>query len=299
MTKLRKQMMEELQLRKPSEETIRAYISGVKRFAAHYRKSPDQMNAEDVRRYLLYLRNERKLSWSGIQVYRAALRFLYVRVLKQRWFDDEILPPKRHPKLPSVLSADEKTKILDATRNLKHWTILATLYATGLRSHELRYLKIGDINKTDAPARSPGQGSSAAGSSAVTGVLERLIIYWRWRKPKEWLFPSQERVEHPMGDKSLRVICTNAGHRAGVKKHCHPHAFRHSFATHLLDAGADLLSLLSGERQGDNSAVWGLRPGQSTRLDRICPPAPISRKARRLAGVDPCAVAGMPGKDQQ
>ena len=244
MTKLRQRMMEELQLRNSSEETIRAYISGVKRFAAHYRKSPDQMNAEDVRRYLLYLRNERKLSWSGIQVYRAALRFFYVRVLKQRWFDDEILPPKRHPKLPTVLSANEITNILDATRNLKHWTILATLYATGLRSHELRYLKIGDIDRERMLLHvRQGKGRVPRDLPLSPALLERLIIYWRWRKPKEWLFPSRERIEHPMGDKSLRVICTNAGRRAGVKKHCHPHAFRHSFATHLLDAGADLRTI--------------------------------------------------------
>jgi site-specific recombinase XerD len=170
-------MMEELQLRNSSEETIRAYISGVKRFAAHYGKSPDQMNAEDVRRYLLYLRNERKLSWSGIQVYRAALRFFYVRVLKQRWFDDEILPPKRHPKLPTVLSANEITNILDATRNLKHWTILATLYATGLRSHELRYLKIGDIDRERMLLHvRQGKGRVPRDLPLSPALLERLII---------------------------------------------------------------------------------------------------------------------------
>jgi integrase/recombinase XerD len=244
MTKLRQRMIEELQLRNSAEETVRAYVSSVKRFAAHYRKSPDQLNAEDVRRYLLHLRNERKLSWSGIQVYRAALRFFYVRVLKQRWFDDEILPPKRHPKLPTVLSAGEVTKILDATRNLKHWTILATLYATGLRSQELRHLKIEDIDRERMILHvRQGKGQVPRDLPLSPALLERLTIYWRWRKPKEWLFPSRERVEHPMGDKSLRVICTNAGRRAGVKKHCHPHAFRHSFATHLLDAGADLRTI--------------------------------------------------------
>jgi integrase/recombinase XerD len=170
MTKLRQRMMEELQLRNSSEETIRSYISGVKRFAAHYRKSPEQMSAEDVREYLLYLRNQRKLSWSAIQVSRAALRFPYVRVLKQRWFDDEILPPKRHPKLPTVLSAEEISRILDATRNLKHWTILATLYATGLRVSELRFLKAEDIDKERMLLHvRHGKGQSAARSQSLAG----------------------------------------------------------------------------------------------------------------------------------
>ena len=118
MTKVRQRMMEELRLRNSSEETIRSYIESVKRFARYYDKSPDQMNAEQVRSYLLYLLEERKLSWPAIHVNRAALRFLYVRVLRQHWFDEEIQAPKRHPQLPTVLSAEEITRILDATRNL-------------------------------------------------------------------------------------------------------------------------------------------------------------------------------------
>src|SRR5215471_11587424 len=96
MTKLRQRMIEELRLRNSSEETIRSYIDSVKRFARYYHTSPDRMNAEQVRSYLLYLLEERKLSWSAIHVNRAALRFLYVRVLRQRWFDEEIQAPKRH-----------------------------------------------------------------------------------------------------------------------------------------------------------------------------------------------------------
>jgi integrase/recombinase XerD len=146
MTKLRQRMIEELRLRNSSEETIRSYIGCVERFAKHHKERPERMDAEQVRSYLLYLLDERKLSWSAIQVSRAALRFLYVRVLKQTWFDEEIQRPKRHVKLPTVLSPEEIARILDATRNLKHWTILATLYATGIRARELSYLKLNDID---------------------------------------------------------------------------------------------------------------------------------------------------------
>src|SRR6516165_2811235 len=103
MTKLRQRMMEELRLRNSSEETSRSYIDSVQRFARYYDKSPDQMNAEQVRSYLLYLLEERKLSWSAIHVNRAALRFLYARVLRQRWFDEEIQAPKRHPLSAAIL----------------------------------------------------------------------------------------------------------------------------------------------------------------------------------------------------
>ena len=115
MTPLRQRMTEELRLRNSSEETIRSYIGSVERFARYYDKSPDRMDVEHVRSYLLHLLEQRKLSWSAIHANRAALRFLYVRILKQPWFDEEIQTPKRHLKLPTVLSAEEITRILDAS----------------------------------------------------------------------------------------------------------------------------------------------------------------------------------------
>ena len=107
MTRLRQRVMEELRLRNSSAETIRSYIGSVERFARHYDKSPDRMNAEQVRAYLQHLLDERELSWSSIHTYRSAPRFLYVRVLKHRWFDEEIQRPKRQIHLPTVLSAEE------------------------------------------------------------------------------------------------------------------------------------------------------------------------------------------------
>jgi integrase/recombinase XerD len=244
MTELQQKMREELQLRNSSPETIETYIGCVERFARYHGQSPEQMNAEQVRSYLLYLLGERKLSWPALHVARAALRFLYVRVLKQHWFDEEIQCPKRPVTLPDVLSAAEIVRILDHTHNLKHWTMLATLYATGLRSKELRLLKISDI---DSPRMilhvRNGKGQVPRDLGLSPTLLERLRVYWRWRKPKEWLFPSRERPEHPMGGRSLHIMCVNAGQRAGIEKPVHPHVFRHSYATHLLEAGADLRTI--------------------------------------------------------
>jgi site-specific recombinase XerD len=216
----------------------------VKRFARHYDQSPGQLSAEQVRSYLLHLLEERKLSWSAIHVNRAALRFLYVRVLKQRWFDEEIVAPKRHLQLPTVLSKEEITQILDATRNLKHWTIMATLYATGMRCNEIRLLKVEDIDSKRMLIHiRNGKGQTPREVNLSPALLERLRIYWRWRKPSDWLFPSKQRPQYPMDDKSIRHLCANAGRRAGIKRHVHPHVFRHSFATHLLDQGADLRTI--------------------------------------------------------
>jgi integrase/recombinase XerD len=210
MTALRQRMTEELRLRNSSEETIRSYIEAVKRFARHYDQSPGQLSAEQVRSYLLHLLEERKLSWSAIHVNRAALRFLYVRVLKQRWFDEEIVAPKRHLQLPTVLSKEEITQILDATRNLKHWTIMATLYATGMRCNEIRLLKVEDIDSKRMLIHiRNGKGQTPRDVNLSPALLERLRIYWRWRKPSDWLFPSKQRPQYPMDDKSIRHLCAS------------------------------------------------------------------------------------------
>ena|SRR5215467_1578349 len=146
MTPLRKRMMEELQLRNLSPVTADTYLRVVERFARHFDQSPDRLGLEQVREYLLHLLRETKVVASTVMVNRAALKFLYAAVLKQKWFDAEIACPKRRPTLPGILSPDEITSILDHTHNLKHWTIIATLYATGLRANELRHLKVSDID---------------------------------------------------------------------------------------------------------------------------------------------------------
>jgi integrase/recombinase XerD len=258
MTKLQQRMREELQLRNSSPETIETYIGCVERFARYYGQNPEQMNAEQVRSYLLYLLGERKLSWPALHVARAALRFLYVRVLKQHWFDEEIQCPKRPVTLPDVLSAAEIARILDHTHNLKHWTMLATLYATGLRSKELRLLKISDVDSQRMILHvRNGKGQVPRDLGLSPTLLERLRVYWRWRKPKEWLFPSRERQEHPMGGRSLHIVCVNAGQRAGIEKPVHPHVFRHASAYYTTFPSLFILKAI-GLDQAQSAAVYGL-----------------------------------------
>ena len=109
MTPLRQRMIEELQLRNLSEATIQTYVSAVFRFARYFGKSPGKLGPEHVRQYLLHLRNDNKDTWSTLQVNRGALKFLYVRVLKQGWFDEEIAAPKKRPQAITVLSAEQIT----------------------------------------------------------------------------------------------------------------------------------------------------------------------------------------------
>lgn len=244
MTPLRQRMIEQLQLRNSSEATIHTYVAAVSRFAKRFGKSPEQLGPEQVRAYLLHLLKDKHDSWTTIQVNRAALKFLYVRVLKQSWFDEEIPAPKKRPIAITVLSQDQITRILNHTHNLKHWTIMATFYATGLRCDELCKLKVSDIDSQRMMIHvRAGKGGIPRNIPLSPALRERLRVYYRWRKPTDWLFPSKMRPTQPLQHKTLRVLCLQAGRRAAIPFTVHPHLFRHACATHMLDAGADLRTI--------------------------------------------------------
>jgi len=244
MTPLRKRMLEELQLRNYADLTIERYLEAVQSYARYFHRSPLQMGPEQIRDYLLHLVRDRKAAPNTLQVHRAALKFLYVKTLNQQWFDERVARTRRRPRLPSILSPAEITRVLDHTRNLKHWTIIATFYATGMRCNELRHLKIGDIDSQRMVIHvrvAKGGTPRDIGLSPV--LLERLKVYWRGVKPMNWLFPSQMRPDQPMERKTIRLACSLAGRRAGIDKPVTPHVFRHSCATHMLEAGADLRTI--------------------------------------------------------
>jgi site-specific recombinase XerD len=237
-------MMEELQLRNLSPMTANTYIHLVERFARYFNQSPARLGPEQVRQYLLHLIQEKKVVASTLLVNRSALRFLYVGILKQKWFDEEIACPKRRPTLPGMLSRSEMTRILDHTHNLKHWTILATFYATALRCDELRHLKVSDIDRERMAIHvRRGKGGIPRDIGLSPVLLERLNVYFAWRKPTDWLFPSKQCPDRPLDDSGLRMVCRAAGKRAGIGRPVFPHLFRHACATHMLDAGADLRTI--------------------------------------------------------
>jgi len=244
MTPLRQRMLDELRLRNYADNTALRYLDAVTSFARHFHKSPDRMGREQIREYLLHLVKDRNSAPNTVQIHRAALRFLYVKTLGRQWFDEQIARTRRREGLPTVLSAEEITRILDCTTNLKHWTMIATFYATGLRANELRNLKVSDLDSRRMVIHvriSKGGVPRDIGLSPV--LLERLKVYWRRLRPKDWLFPSAMRPDQQLEPKSIRHAISKAARRGGIDKHVSPHVFRHSCATHLLEAGADLRTI--------------------------------------------------------
>lgn len=263
MTHLRKMMLEELQRRNYSASTMRGYILAVKQFAEYFHKSPDKLGAEEVRRYQLYLLKEKKFAPGTVEIRMSAIRFLYKKTLKRRDIDFDDLPfPKTPVKLPIALSPDEVTRLIQAAANLMHRTILMVLYGTGIRRTEASLLKVSDIDSQRMVIHiRQGKGSRDRDVPLTPKLLEALREYYRWRRPKVYLFPStpgQRGVEEPISDKTIWYACRAAAGRAGLTKRIGPHTLRHSFATHLLEAGTDLrtIQLLLGHAHLADTTVY-------------------------------------------
>ena len=265
MTRLRKLMLDELERRNYTQSTRRAYLAGVADFARHFHRSPDQLGLDHVREYQVHLFRVRKLSASTVAARIAALRFLFVQVLKRPWTVQDTPYPKHPQKLPAVLTQQEVARMIDATHNPLHRVVVMTLYATGLRRLELTHLKVADIDAARMVIHvRGGKGRKDRDIMLSPKLLEALRQYWRSlkHKPKEWLFPgggrAHDNLETPMTDKVVWHAVQQAAKRAGIEKRIHPHTLRHSFATHLLETGVDLrtIQLLLGHSDLKATTVY-------------------------------------------
>jgi integrase/recombinase XerD len=264
-TPLRQRMLEELQRRNYNSDTIRGYILAVEQFARYFRKSPEQMGAEEIGQFQLHLLREKKLAVGTIALRIGALRFLYKKTLKRRDLDFDDLPLLKKPKkLPVILSPEEVTRLIEAAPNLLYRTLLILLYATGLRRSEVAHLKVSDIDRSLMLIHvQQGKGSRDRKLPLTEKVYAALREYWRAAKikPRVYLFPTRKEPteqEKPISDKVVWNACHEAALRAGLTKRIGPHTMRHSFATHLLESGADLrtIQLLLGHQSLKETALY-------------------------------------------
>jgi len=259
MTRLRKMMLEELQRRNYSEITTRKYLQYVTAFARHFGKSPDQLGPYELRSYQAYLLQERKVTPGTAVNCVAALRFFFVKTLKRHQFREFLPYPKDRRRLPTVLSQEEVAHLINAAGTLFRRTLLMTLYGTGMRRSELAHLKVGDIDSQRMIIRVvAGKGGKDRDLPLSPTLLETLREYWRWRKPKLYMFPTRtlgHRLDQPISDKTVWIACREAARRAGINKRVTPHTLRHSWATHLLEAGTDLRTIQVLLGHGDLEAT--------------------------------------------
>jgi site-specific recombinase XerD len=254
-------MLEELERRNYTTATIRRYLSFVERFARHFGKSPDKLGAEHLRSYQAYLLKERKLCPGTVENHVAALRFLFVRTLRRHEFREFLPYPKVGRKLPNILSREEVTRLIDASSSLFERTLLMVLYGTGMRRAEVARLKMADIDSQRMVLHVVnGKGGKDRDLPLSPALLETLRAHWRWLKPRVYLFPSRlhRDGEQPITDKIVWRVCTEAAKRAGIRKRVSPHLVRHSWATHLLEAGTDLrtIQLLLGHEDLEVTARY-------------------------------------------
>jgi integrase/recombinase XerD len=247
-THLRKLTLDEIARRNYTESTTRAYLRIIEDFARYFHRSPDQLGPDQVREYTAQLFRDRKLSNNTVNQRVGALRFFYRKVLKRPSDGDDMPYPKKKIHLPIIWSPEEVASLIDAAPIPFYRTILMTLYGTGVRRAECAALKLTDIDSARMVVHvQGGKGGKDRDIVLSPHLRDELRAHYRRmaRKPAVWLFPGGRwhTADYPISDKVVWHACRESAKRAGVNKPLHPHTLRHCFATHLLEAGADLRTI--------------------------------------------------------
>jgi site-specific recombinase XerD len=247
MTPLRQKLIDEIQLRGFSPHTQDSYVRTVTGLARHYHRSPDQINDDELKAFLLYLLREKKLACSSLIVAVSGLRFFFGKVLhRSTTAIEQALPQMKKPVLrPKVYSVQELERFFKCPLlNRRHRALFMTTYAAGLRVSEVCQLRVADLLSDRNQIRVvQGKGKKDRYTLFSPRLVEELRAYWRLYHPKEWLFPSTLFPDRPLTRTAVERAFVDAVERAKLPDRGGPHSLRHSFATHLLEAGVDPLTL--------------------------------------------------------
>ncbi len=242
MEHLYERLAQDLTLRNFSPATRRIYLLYCRQFIAFFMRSPQQIGEAEIRQYLLEQTQLHRRSYNTYRQIYAALKFLYTYTLQRPWEVERIpFPKQRMIRLPSILSAQELHELFEAIRRPKERALFMTCYAAGLRIREACHLQVADIDSQRMliQVRQP-KGGRQRQTLLSARLLQVLRDYWRLQRPPLWLFPGPTPVT-PLSTEGARRVFTQACQDAGLTKHCTPHTLRHSFATHLLESGVDVI----------------------------------------------------------
>ncbi len=265
MSELRQRMMEEMQLRRYAVATQEAYVHWVAELAKYYHKSPDQIEQEEVRRWFIYLTNERKLSRSSVTTALSALKFFYERVLHRAWSEFNLARPRAEKKLPVVLSIEEVHRLLYAVEAPRYRVCLSVLYSCGLRLQEGIHLRVNQVDSQRMVLHiQGGKGNKDRYVPLPQTTLELLRSYWGTHRHPMWIFPAtipqgwKPPQSQPMDGSGVQKAFKAALHSSGIQKAATPHTLRHSYATHLLEAGVNLRLIQSylGHESLSTTAIY-------------------------------------------
>jgi len=265
MTPLRQRMIEDIQLRGLSPKTQRAYVRAVRQLAEYYHRSTDQIGEEELRAYFLYLKNEKRLSRSSCTVALCGLKFFYEYTLKRRWPVFQLIRPKKEKKLPVVLSTEEVWQILSCLRRPHYRVCLSTIYACGLRISEGAGLQVRDIDSARMQVHVHlGKGNKDRYVPLPAQTVEQLRRFWVTHRHPVWLFPARTRggvqfkATTAMSSEGVSEAFKAALAESGINKATTVHTLRHSWATHLFEAGVHLrlIQLWLGHSSPKTTAMY-------------------------------------------
>jgi integrase/recombinase XerD len=289
MSELRQKMIKMMELRNLAKNSQRSYLTAVKGLAKHYSKSPDEISKDMIEDYLIYLKNEKNRAPEGLAVVVSGLKFFYKHVL----VDEKRSPNYRNRrvrKLPAVLTQEEIRRIINVPENLKHRLLLMTTYSAGLRASEVTMLKPEHIDSKRMLIKvENGKGGKDRYTILSEKLLKELRDYYKEFQPNTYLFPSTFKGRSFLSYETVRIIYEDARKKAGISKGPGLHTLRHSFATHLLEAGYDLrkIQVMMGHSRITTTMIY-LHVSQKT-LSKIKSPLDLFESgsaAKNDRGVD-------------